>query len=381
MSEKILLLQDALFLPSLGGGNKANRLLMSELAARGFDCRVVSRMPGPPYGPEFLAGRDLEVRVDGAGTLSYHHQGVGVMAVDTASPDAVSCVEKIVRAERPDWILVSDDHRAVFLDAALRLAPDRVVILVHTHFHLPFGPDARTIDPDQHARMRRARGIVAVSDYSRRYLRDHGGLASVLVRFPVFGRGPFEHPGRPEAGQVTMINPCLIKGLPIFLDLADHFPDVSFAAVPTWGADDAVLGALSRRRNITLLEPSDDIGSILRETRILVAPSLVPETFGYVSIDAMLRGIPVLAGGLGGQREAKLGVDFTLPVHEVRPAEGGGHASSRQPRMPWRKALETLLTDTAAYLRCATASRRAALDFLPETEVHHFIGYLDGLRG
>jgi hypothetical protein len=259
MRAKILLLQDAVHLPSFGGGNKANRLLMRELAALAFECTVLARLPSPerlragPFTLAALAARGVAVRKDGDGGLSYRHGGVEVAAMDLASPDALARVGDIVERVQPDWILVSDDHHAVILEAALRCRPDRVVVLVHTHFHVPFGPEARKVDVDQHDRMRRARSVVVVSDYSRSYVCEHGGVDATIVRFPVFGHGPFQRVGRPDAGCVTMINPCHFKGLPIFLDLADYFPDDAFAAVPTWGTDDLAIDALSLRRNIALL--------------------------------------------------------------------------------------------------------------------------------
>ena len=47
-------------------------------------------------------------------------------------------------------------------------------------------------------------------------------------------------------------------------------------------------------------------------TRILLVPSLWGEAFGLVVVEAMLRGIPVLASNVGGLVEAKLGVDYIL---------------------------------------------------------------------
>ena len=386
MSAKILLLQDAVHLPSFGGGNKANRLLMRELAALGFECTVLARLPSPersragPFSLAALAARGVTVRKGGDGGLSYRHEGVEVTAMDLTLPDALARVGDIVERAQPDWILVSDDHQAVFLELALRCRPDRVVVLVHTHFHLPFGPEAGKVNVDQHHRMRRARSVVVVSEYSRSYVREHGGMDATIIRFPVFGRGPFERVGRPDAGFVTMINPCLFKGLPIFLDLADHFPDVAFAAVPTWGADDPVIDALSLRHNIALLASDDDIGAVLRDARVLVAPSLVPETFGYVAIDAMLRGVPVMASGLGGQREAMLGAGQIIPVGPL-VASSAGLVAPPQDLSTWRTALGALLTDAASYRQKAEAGREAAHRFLAETDVRHFVGYLAVLKG
>ena len=386
MSAKILLLQDAVHLPSFGGGNKANRLLMRELAALGFECTVLARLPSSersragPFSLAALAARGVTIRKGGDGGLSYRHEGVEATAMDLTLPDALARVGEIVERAQPDWILVSDDHQSVFLESALRCRPDRVVVLVHTHFHLPFGPEAGKVNVDQHHRMRRARSVVVVSEYSRTYVREHGGMDATIIRFPVFGRGPFECVGRPAAGFVTMINPCLFKGLPIFLDLADHFPDVAFAAVPTWGSDDPVIDALSLRHNIALLAPDDDIGAVLRDARVLVAPSLVPETFGYVAIDAMLRGVPVMASGLGGQREALLSAGQIIPVGPL-VTSSAGLVAPPQDFSTWRTALRALLTDAASYRQKAVAGREAAHRFLAETDVRHFVSHLAVLKG
>lgn len=383
MGATIFLLQDAVYFPSYGGGNKANRLLLAELAARGFDCHAVSRTPGERrvladrFSATALAAQGISVEA-GEGGMSYRHEGVRVEALDLDGPEARERIERLIAEIEPDWILVSDDRPAMLLDVALSCAPDRVVALVHTHFHLPFGPEAERHDPVQHERLRRARGVVAVSEHSRVYLREFGGLDSVRLHFPVFGKGPFEAHDDPDSGYVTMINPCLVKGLPIFLELARVFADTPFAAVPTWGGDAAVREQLSRLPNVTIVEPADDIGIVLRDTRILVAPSLVPETFGYVAIDAMLRSIPVLAGNLGGQPEAKLGVDFILPVAPAKRTEKG-HVAPPQDVAPWQAALHGLLTDAGAYRRCAAASREAARRFLPDTDAGHFARYLESL--
>jgi len=364
MSARILLLQDAVYLPSFGGGNKANRLLLTELAARGFACRAVSRAPGArghTFGAEGLAARGVKLEPGGA----YRHQGVHVTPLDFGAPDARARIDALIADFAPDWILASDDRPALLLDAALRHAPERTVAVVHTHFHLPFGPEAGRIDLAQHDRLRRARSVIAVSGYSRAYLREWGGIESDVLHFPVFGPGPFGPPAPPGTGYVAMINPCAAKGLPVFLALAGRFPDTPFAAVPTWGADQAVLGQLARLPNLTLLDPDDDVGKLLARVRILLAPSLIPETFGYVAVDAMLRGIPVLAGNLGGQPEAKLGVDFVLPVP--------------QPIAAWHAALAGLLASDAAYRRLSRASREAAHAFLPRTDAGHFIRHLESL--
>jgi len=383
---RLLLLQAQVWVPSLGGGNKANRLLLEALARRGHRCaaicRAVTTRAGPTSISELcseLGERGVEMDHPEPDVYSFCYAGVEVEAVDSSDAEAIRRrVQAKVAELSPDWVIVTDDRQRLLLDAALQSAPDRVILLVQTVVQLPFGPLAATLDPEQTQRFRRARALIVISEFVRGYLRDHGDLDARVVHLPVFGEGPFPCLGGFERGSVTLVNPCVEKGLPVFLGLADLRPDLDFAAVPTWGADPATLAALRSRANVRLLEPRDDIGEVLAGTRILVAPSLWPETFGYVVVEAMLRGIPVLASNMGGMPEAKLGVEYVLPV---RPAiqVGGGYESPTQDLAPWSAALDELLGSEAAYDLCSRRSREAAERFVAGADVARFEALLDGL--
>jgi glycosyltransferase involved in cell wall biosynthesis len=383
---KLLLLQDQMYVPSFGGGNKATRLLLEGLVRGGHECAVVAPAltanEGPTCEDEFRAAmeaRGVGVTSPAPGRFRYAFHGVEVDAPNSndvlgAGPIVRDRIEEL----RPDWVVVSDDRQKVLLSSALEGAPGRALYLLQTIVHVPFGPLARERSEEQTRHIAAARARLVISDFVARYLREHAGLDSRLVRLPVFGEGPFPVLGRFDRGYVTMVNPCVAKGLDIFLALARRFPEVDFAAVPTWGADEGVYRALGGASNVRLLEPADDIEEILARTRVLVAPSLWPETLGYVVIEAMLRGIPVLASDIGGLAEAKLGVDYLLPV---RPAERGpdGYVSPEQDIGPWTAALEDVLGDPARYERCARESRAAALRTIAPHTVGAFEELLEGL--
>ena len=88
---------------------------------------------------------------------------------------------------------------------------------------------------------------------------------------------PYPDLGRFENEFVTLVNPCAVKGISIFLALADRMPEVQFAGVPTWGTTQTDRAALASRSNITLLDPVDNVDDILRRTRVLLVPSLWAE--------------------------------------------------------------------------------------------------------
>src|SRR5260221_2388075 len=135
------------------------------------------------------------------------------------------------------------------------------------------------------------------------------------IHVPISLLDPGEYPdlGAFDNPFVTMANPCAVKGIAIFLALADRMPAVRFAAVPTWGTNAADLAALRERPNIAVFDPVDNIDDLLRRTRILLVPSLWAEARSRIVVEAMARGIPVIASDIGGVPQAKLGGPDLLP--------------------------------------------------------------------
>jgi len=366
---RLLLLQDQVYLPSLGGGNKSTRLLLEGLAGRGHTCVAVSpaltTRAGPTTRIELLAeleARGITVEEPRQDLFVYEHRGVSVEAsLRTDQETRRAHAERRIEELDPDWILVTDDKNRNLLRCGVA-SGRRTAMIVQTTAHLPFGPAATRTDPVQARLMSEAQRLIVISRYLQDYLRDHGGLDARHFPLPIYGSGPFPVLGRHERGSVTLVNPCVEKGLPIFLELAAAKPRVGFAAVPTWGADSEVLRTLSAAPNVEILEPCDDIEAILARTRVLLAPSLWPEAFGYIVVEAMLRGIPVLASDVGGLPEAKLGVPYLLPVSAAKHVDGRC-VSPAQDIGPWAAALDELLSSRESYERCSAASRAAALRF------------------
>jgi hypothetical protein len=90
-----------------------------------------------------------------------------------------------------------------------------------------------------------------------------------------------------------------------------------------------------------------------------------------------------MASDVGGLAEAKLGIDYLLPVNrvaryrwmvdelmvpvaEIPPQDVG----------PWAAALERLLTDRGLYERLSAESRGAALEYARDLNVAPFEAYL-----
>jgi surfactin synthase thioesterase subunit/glycosyltransferase involved in cell wall biosynthesis len=358
---RILLAQNSFYYPAHGGGDKSNRLLMEALAARGHACRVVARGVTPIF----------------------ERAGVEVHAVTDANLRAHFASQ--VEAFAPEIILVStDDPAQMLLEAALRSPTARVVYLARATLALPFGPDCAFPGELKTERIRAADGVVGVSRYVADYIRQHAGIDAVHVPISLMEPGDWPALGRFDNQFVTLVNPCAVKGIDIFLALADAFPETAFAAVPMWGTNQRDQAALRVRANVTVIEPVDDINLLLARTRVLLVPSLWAEARSRMVVEAMLRGVPVMASDVGGIPEAMMGVPYLLPVnpiarYETRLDEQMVPVAEVPPQEtgPWREALGRLLEDRAHWEEISRASRAAAVAYATGLSVGPFEEFLE----
>ena len=108
----------------------------------------------------------------------------------------------------------------------------------------------------------------------------------------------------------------------------------------------------------------DDIDLLLARTRVLLVPSLWAEARSRIVLEAMLRGVPVMAANVGGIPEAKMGVPVPAARHPIAKYQPRSTSrwcpwpkSRAQDIAPWREALDRLLTDRAHYDEISRQSR------------------------
>jgi glycosyltransferase involved in cell wall biosynthesis len=388
---KILLVQNTTYIPAHGGANKANRSLTEALSKRKHSVRVVA-----PAAAQSLKDRAefLNTLLRRGGNLRYSTSEKTVFMLEGVEVHAVANRTRLrnhvtdqINEYEPTWILVSSEDPGQFLlETALSASPSRVVYLAHTMLFFPFGPNSIIRSSVKKELFQRVAGIITVSNYLKEYILRWGERESTVIPFPAYGAGPFPDFGNFDKGAITLINPCAYKGILVFIGLARRMHNVQFAAVPSWGTTEADRIALEQLPNVKLLEATDNIDDIFAQTRILIVPSLWDEGFPLVSIEAMLRGIPVVASNTGGLPESKLGIEYVLNVNPIK------HYTEEfddrrlpvpiipeQDIVPWMKVLQYLISNRSLYQRLSKASRDAALAYVSNLGAIPFESFLTNL--
>lgn len=366
---RLLLTSNASHLPPKGGSTRSNLAWLRHLASLGHECHAVC--PTDAHAPDFEAPSD-GIRVHAFRDLSMRPGTLGAKIVEL----------------QPDWVLVSsEDVSHILLREAGRTAPDRLIYLAHTPQFYPFGPESWNPDATATEAVRNARAVVAIGEHMRGYIREHAGVDARVIHPPMYGSPPWNRFGRFGSGFVLMINPCVVKGIGIFLALAQAFPQVSFAGLAGWGTTSADRAAMAAHSNVRVLETVPGIEEVLREATVLLMPSLWYEGFGLIAMEAMLRGLPVIASDSGGLREAKRGTGYVLPVRPIARYERNFDETGmpvavapEQDLAPWQDALHRLLTDEQAYWQEAECARGAAERFVGGLDIADFARMLDSME-
>ncbi len=209
---------------------------------------------------------------------------------------------------------------------------------------------------------RRIDAGIAVSEaaaaFVRRVIRGPVEIVPNGVDVERFGRPGPPAQGLPEGRLVLWthrLDPQ--KGFPVairaFARLAEEMDDVHLIVAGDGRDRDAIdlLSAAQRRRVVMLGSlPNEDLPPYHAAADVFIAPATGQESFGYVLVEAMAAGLPVVATDIPGYREVvRDGVEGLL----VRPNDPPALAA----------AISRLLSDPALATALAEAGRARAEAF------------------
>lgn len=364
--KKVLIASRVSLYPAEHGGAKTIRRIIDSLATAGCQTLVlVKEHPTTPERQRFGGQK--------AADLPRSTEAMRYLTVAGDSAALARALTEEAARFAPDAVILADDAIDPTPDLFKAGADTGKLVFLATTIHcLPFGPYSILRSEALSEPLKRARKILSPSQYVANYVERHLGHPSEVYLANVFGKAPYSQLGRHDNPYITMINPCQWKGSSIFIKLAKSRPDLSFAAVPTWGITEAILDDLKALPNMTLLNETPNIDEIFAKTRVLLAPSLCQEAFGLVSPEALLRGVPVIASDIAGLRESTLGAAPLIPVEGLpfdRPPVGTGphdfvwHEPGNDVA-PWCSALDELLGSKGEYERRSRWGREIAERFV-----------------
>ena len=202
--------------------------------------------------------------------------------------------------------------------------------------------------------LRRGTLLLANSNYMRQVIRRFYDIQSEVV-YPTVDEKRYEThtSGR---NRVLFVKPQYVKGLPIFIQVARRMPETRFLVAGKIGHQART--KLKGLDNVECLGWVKDMRVAYARTRVLLGPSIWPEPFGRIFVEAASNGIPSVASARGGIPEAvgKGGI-LIDDIFDVKP---------------WVEALRQL-EDPDVYTSYAGDAQKNAKLFSSEASLAQFL--------
>jgi len=149
--------------------------------------------------------------------------------------------------------------------------------------------------------LQQANLIMANSQYMAKVIK-HLTDRDAPVVYPTFDLDDWRQPGAVQRDHVLFIKPQEGKGFSIFLDIAKALPDKTF--VVAGKTSRSARKALQPLANVSTIEWSNEMRQVYARTQALLGPSISPEPFGRVFVEAASAGVPSITSNQGGIPEA-----------------------------------------------------------------------------
>ena len=223
--------------------------------------------------------------------------------------------------------LVASAAPEVAIPEAERL---RLVVLLH----MPLGEASLQGRPRERAVLATVSDVVVTSHWTQAWVLDHYGLADDRVHVAAPGSDPRDlAPGTTSGGELLCVGAVTSgKGYDVLVDALALASDLPWLCTCLGSLDlepgfvdqlrhRAAEHGISRRMSLLGPRTGADLDAAYQRADLLVLASRA-ETYGMVVTEALARGIPVVASGVGGVPEALgRGPDGTRPGLLVPPGD------------------------------------------------------------
>jgi glycosyltransferase involved in cell wall biosynthesis len=325
-----------------GGARVAHGLLRALAALPGVECRAATAigLNGSAdrhyreWYPNLTELETLGVREIRLGGRRWHLDlGYPLVAADPVREVFAEALEEL----GPSVLYVQGRRPLPLLEEALRRG---VPGLWYLHGAPPL------IAPDD-VRTAASAGVrlLCCSRFVQERLRQEAEVDAEVL-YPLVAEEDYRV-ARDGDGCITMFNPVEFKGLEILLRLAPLLPEERFLVVESWflgAARDEVRERLERHPNVRFQRRVPDVREVLRQTAILLVPSVGADAAPRVVLEAQASAIPAIASALGGLPEVV--------------GDGGVMIGDPLDAEAWAAAIRSLRRDRGALERLGEAALR-----------------------
>ena len=210
--------------------------------------------------------------------------------------NSIECIYSVCSTFRPDIVIM---HGGWPLPEVAAVGDLGIPTIVYFH-------DISYVDSSKKFPHSRLVSCVANSNFTAGRVMEKLGAPCPVV-LPITRLSKYALERMPQ--YVTLINPIEKKGVDIAIAIAEARPDIQFLFVQAWqtldeNADGHIVQKTRKYKNIRFSRSVLDMKRIYRNTKILIMPSLLEESWGRSAVEAQASGIPVVARDTGGLPEA-----------------------------------------------------------------------------
>ncbi|HEX2960122.1 MAG TPA: glycosyltransferase [Chitinispirillaceae bacterium] len=315
--------------PPLGGAEKSAITLLTQLACDGHHCIALCKGKGPDQ----------------------HCKGIHIQYISNPG-----LIEQVIFRVKPTLILTQVTWASYVISLARKHHIPGILFIRSLEYfcatpvefnrcdkkcaQCKYHRYNRTIVNRYRSMIKNADTIICNSEFTKKTTMEfYGKKAQVL--YPAINLDEFKIDRTSATRSFIMMNqPEYYKGGDIFFSIAERMSDLKFMTV-----------GRGTERHLTncICYGQTDPHLFFQHARLVLVPSLMPESFGRIAVEAMFNGIPVIASNCGGLPEA-VG-DAGILIDDFHSVD------------EWVKNIRRILEDKELYSRLSRKAAERSLQF------------------